>query len=240
VRAANCFFQDDSNRVNTVAIIIPVLNEAECLPGLLTHIREWGMDEIIFVDGGSSDETPQMLKNAGASWIHSERGRAIQFNAGAAQSESDIFLFLHADTSLSSSHITDMKQAMHNPSVAGGRFDVRLSGCHPAFRIIEFFINWRSRITRISTGDQAMFVRREVFARLGGFSGQPLMEDIEFSRRLKREGRIACLRRRVVTSSRRWEKRGIARTVLLMWWLRLRYALGANPEVLKRRYVDCP
>jgi len=226
--------------VNTVAIIIPVLNEAECLPCLLPHIREWGMDEIIFVDGGSSDETPQVLKNTDIKWIHSERGRALQLNAGAAKSESDILLFLHADTSLSSSHITDIKQAMRNPSVAGGRFDVRLSGRHPAFRIIEWFINRRSRLTGISTGDQAMFVRREVFVRLGGFSRQPLMEDVDFSRRLKREGRIACLRRKVVTSSRRWEKHGIVRTVLLMWWLRLRYALGANPEILKRRYVDCP
>jgi len=124
--------------------------------------------------------------------------------------------------------------------MAGGRFDVQLSGRHPAFRIIEWFINWRSRLTRISTGDQAMFVRREVFARLGGFSEQLLMEDIELSSRLKREGEIACLRRKVVTSSRRWEKHGIARTVLLMWWLRLRYSLGADPEALKRRYVDCP
>ncbi|GMQ99454.1 MAG: TIGR04283 family arsenosugar biosynthesis glycosyltransferase [Zetaproteobacteria bacterium] len=225
--------------MNTVAIIVPVLNEVEYLPRLLAHIREWGMDEIIFVDGGSSDETLQILKNADVKWIHSERGRAVQFNAGAVQSKSDILLFLHADTSLFSSHIEDIKRAMRNPSVAGGRFDVRLSGHHPAFRIIEFFINWRSRLTRISTGDQAMFVRREVFTRLDGFPEQPLMEDIEFSRRLKREGRIACLHRHVVTSSRRWEKHGIARTVLLMWWLRLRYSLGADPEVLKHRYVDC-
>jgi len=224
--------------MNTVAMIVPVLNEAECLPCLLTHIREWGMDEIIFVDGGSSDETLQILKNAGVKWIHSERGRAVQINAGTAQLKSDIFLFIHVDTSLSSSHIEDIKQVMRNSSVAGGRFDVRLSGHHTTFRIIEFFINWRSRLTRISTGDQAMFVRREVFARLGGFSEQPLMEDVEFSRRLKREGRVACLHRRVVTSSRRWEKHGIVRTVLLMWWLRLCYSLGVNPEVLKRRYLD--
>jgi len=127
---------------------------------------------------------------------------------------------------------------MLNPSVVGGRFDVRLSGRHPAFRVIEFFINWRSRLTRISTGDQAMFVRRNVFERLGGFPQWPLMEDVEFSRRLKREGQIACLHRRVLTSSRRWEKHGIVHTVLLMWWLRLRYWLGANPETLKRHYVD--
>lgn len=226
--------------MNTVAIIVPVLNEAESLPCLLSHIHEWEMDEIIFVDGGSADETLQILKNADVRWIHSKRGRAVQFNTGAAESRSDILLFLHVDTSLSSSHIKDIKQTMRDTSVAGGRFDVQLSGRHPAFRIIEFFINWRSRLTRISTGDQAMFVRREVFARLGSFSEQPLMEDVEFSRRLKREGRIACLHRQVVTSSRRWEKHGIARTVLLMWWLRLRYSLGADPEILKRRYVDCP
>jgi len=128
---------------------------------------------------------------------------------------------------------------MRDERVVGGRFDVRLSGRQPAFRVIEFFINLRSRLTRIATGDQAIFVRRSVFERLGGFPEQPLMEDVEFSRRLKREGRIACLRERVVTSSRRWERHGIARTVWLMWSLRLGYWLGADPERLRRWYRDC-
>ncbi|MDQ6959719.1 MAG: TIGR04283 family arsenosugar biosynthesis glycosyltransferase, partial [Mariprofundaceae bacterium] len=169
-----------------------------------------------------------------------KRGRAFQMNAGAEQSESDILLFLHADTNLFSSHIEDVERVMCGPDVVGGRFDVRLSGNHPAFRVIEFFMNWRSRLTKISTGDQAMFVRRKVFERMGGFPEQPLMEDVEFSRCLKREGHIVCLHSRVTTSSRRWEKHGIVRTVLLMWWLRFRYWLGASPAALKRLYMDCP
>lgn len=224
--------------MNTVAVIIPVLNEAECLPQLLMHTHEWGADEIIFVDGGSSDETPQILQSAGVKWICSKRGRAVQINAGAAQSKSNILLFLHVDTGLSSSHIENVKQVMDNTGSVGGRFDVHLSGQQPAFRVVEFFMNWRSRLTRISTGDQAMFVRRDVFEKLGGFPDQPLMEDVEFSRQLKKEDDIACLRQRVITSSRRWEEHGIVRTVLLMWWLRFRYWLGASPEVLKRYYVE--
>jgi len=228
----------DFNRVNTVAVIVPILNEADHLPRLLQNACKWEVNAIVFADGGSSDNTPQLLDQSGMKWIHGNRGRATQMNMGARESNSDILLFLHADTEISSNHIKDIKQIMLNPDVVGGRFDVRLSGGHSAFRMIEFFINWRSRLTGISTGDQAMFVRRNVFERLGGFPEWPLMEDVEFSRRLKKQGKIACLHRKVVTSSRRWEKHGIVRTVLLMWWLRLRYWLGANPETLKHHYVD--
>ncbi len=222
----------------TVAVIVPVLNEADHLPCLLQSIRAIGANEIIFVDGGSSDETQVLLEKSGLKWIRSKRGRALQMNAGGFQSKSDILLFLHIDTEISSSHIMDIKKVMCSSGMVGGRFDIRLSGDHPAFRVIEFFINQRSRLTKISTGDQAMFVRRDVFERMGGFPEQPLMEDVEFSRRLKREGGIACLCSRVMTSSRRWEKYGIVRTIVLMWWLRFRYWLGANPETLKRLYID--
>ncbi len=223
-----------------VTVIVPVLNEAGRLSSMLQGIHGLGDNEIIFVDGGSSDETPVLLKKMAVKWICSKCGRAIQMNTGASESKSDIIVFLHIDTELSSGHIEHIERAMSDPDVVGGRFDVQLSGDHPAFRVIEWFINWRSRLTRISTGDQAMFVRRKVFERMGGFPEQPLMEDVEFSRRLKREGRIACLRSRVKTSSRRWERRGIARTILLMWWLRFRYWLGASPATLKHFYTDCP
>jgi len=222
---------------SSIAIIVPVLNEADRLPRLLRDARALGSN-IILVDGGSADETQVLLEKSGVKWVHSKRGRALQMNAGALQSESDILLFLHVDTRITSSHIEDVKDVMHAADIVGGRFDVRLSGCHPAFRVIERFINWRSRLSRISTGDQAMFVRRDVFEKLGGFPDQPLMEDVEFSRRLKREGKVACLRRAVVTSSRRWEQHGITRTVLLMWRLRFRYWLGASPAALKRLYMD--
>lgn len=223
----------------TVAVIFPVLNEEKVLPGLLQRVCHWRVDEIVFVDGGSLDKTTQLLEKSGIKWICDKRGRAIQMNAGADKMKSDILLFVHVDTEIFSHHIEDIKCAMRDPNVVGGRFDVRLSGRNPAFRVIEWFINGRSRLTKISTGDQAMFVRRDVFEKLSGFPDQPLMEDIEFSKRLKRQGRISCMHRRVVTSSRRWEKHGIVRTVLLMWCLRFRYWLGASPESLKCRYMDC-
>lgn len=127
---------------------------------------------------------------------------------------------------------------MRDESTVGGCFALRLSGSHPAFRIIEWFINVRSRLTRISTGDQCQFVRRDLFEVMGGFPEQPLMEDVEFARRLKRAGRIACLRDKVTTSSRRWEQHGILRTMLLMWKLRLLYWLGVAPERLAANYRD--
>ncbi len=223
-----------------IAAIVPVLNEARTLPEFLARARAWPVDELVFVDGGSKDETPQLLEASGVRWRRAASGRGCQMNAGAAMTKSDILVFIHVDTRLFSSHFEEIRRTMRDPRVVGGRFDIRLSGRHPAFRVIEFFINLRSRLTRISTGDQAMFVRREVFERLGGFPDQPLMEDIELSRRLKRAGRIACLRTKVVTSSRRWERHGIARTVLLMWRLRWRYWLGADPAALKREYRDCP
>jgi len=220
----------------SVAVIVPVLNEARLLPAFIGRCLRAGADELIFADGGSTDATMDILRGAGVHRVSSGPGRAAQMNRAAAECSSDILLFLHVDTSICSSHVEAVREAMMDMRVAGGRFDVRLSGRHPGLRIIEFFINWRSRLTRISTGDQAMFVRRSVFERLGGFADQPLMEDVELSRRLKRAGRIACLRRRVETSSRRWEERGIARTVWQMWWIRLRYWLGANPVRLHRLY----
>ena len=222
-----------------LAVIVPVLNEAAALPAFLERARDWPVDELVFVDGGSRDATPRLLAEAGARWMTSRAGRAIQMNAGARATKSDVLVFIHVDTTVSSSNFETIRRVMRDEGVVGGRFDVRLSGRQPAFRVIEFFINLRSRLTRIATGDQAIFVRRSVFERLGGFPEQPLMEDVEFSRRLKRLGRIACLRERVVTSSRRWERHGIARTVWLMWSLRLGYWLGADPERLRRRYRDC-
>ncbi|RMH60208.1 MAG: glycosyltransferase, partial [Zetaproteobacteria bacterium] len=195
------------------------------------------IDELIVVDGGSSDATCELLHAAKVRWIRSAPGRAQQMNAGARLATSDILLFLHADTAIDASAIEAMRQAMRSdPDVVGGRFDLRLSGSHPALRVIECMINLRSRLTRISTGDQAMFVRRAVFARLGGFPTLPLMEDVAFSRMLKRTGRIACLKARVCTSSRRWEQHGLGRTVLLMWWLRLLFWLGVPPARLARMY----
>ncbi|MDX8408191.1 MAG: TIGR04283 family arsenosugar biosynthesis glycosyltransferase [Mariprofundaceae bacterium] len=222
----------------TIAVVVPVLNEAgemaEHLPGLL------GLQagELLCVDGGSNDDTLAVLEAADIHCLSSEPGRARQMNAGAEEVTSDIILFLHMDTKISSSHLSDIESAMQAGDTVGGRFDVRLSGNHPMFRIIEWFINVRSRLSRISTGDQAMFVRRDVFEQMGGFADIPLMEDIEFSRRLKCRGRIACLRKPVVTSSRRWEKHGILKTIWLMWKLRFLYWRGIPADKLAGMYRE--
>jgi len=221
-----------------VAVVIPLLNEAVALPHLLQGLRQCAPDELLLVDGGSSDETRQILQDSGLRWLTSQCGRGAQMNAGARVCKSKIILFLHADTEISLGHIEFLRGLAQKPDYVGGRFDVHLSGAHSALRMIEWFMNLRSRLSRISTGDQAMFVRRDVFEAMGGFAEIPLMEDIEFSRRLKRQGRIACLRRKVLTSSRRWERYGMVPTLLLMWRLRLLYWLGVSPAKLAAMYRE--
>ncbi len=221
----------------SIAVIVPLLNERDRLPGLLQMLAGLHADEVVIVDGGSTDGTELLLAEAGLPWCRGRPGRAAQMNRGAEQCRSEILLFLHADTEITSIALQHLREVMSDPDrVVGGRFDVRLSGNAALFRIIEYFINLRSRLTKISTGDQGIFVRRDLFERVGGFPDQPLMEDIEFSKRLKREGRLACLRDKVTTSSRRWEKHGIIRTTMLMWKLRFLYWVGVTPERLARMY----
>jgi len=210
---------------------MPVLNESAGIQNFLESLPD---AEIIIVDGGSDDDTRDIAAGY-ATVICSEKGRAKQMNAGAALATGDILLFLHADTQIPDNTM----QLMQRFWVSGkswGRFDVTLDGEHPAFRLIEFMMNWRSRITGIATGDQAMFVKRSVFERVGGFASIDLMEDIEFSRRLKSISPPLCLPQRVVTSARRWEERGILQTILLMWRLRLLYFLGESPTTLGKQY----
>ncbi|WP_194334947.1 TIGR04283 family arsenosugar biosynthesis glycosyltransferase [Mariprofundus sp. KV] len=220
----------------TVAVIVPLFNEYRILPQMIKQLQQLGADELIVVDGGSDDGTLELLQQSGLRWISSEAGRARQMNAGAEQCESDILFFMHADTIISSTHVLAVKEVMVSPEYVGGRFDVRLSGTHPAFALIGWMINLRSRLSRISTGDQCQFVRRKSFEKIGGFADLPLMEDVALSRVLKREGKIACLRQKVITSSRRWERSGILRTVLLMWKLRLLFWLGWPADQLALIY----
>ncbi|MDQ6971916.1 MAG: TIGR04283 family arsenosugar biosynthesis glycosyltransferase [Mariprofundaceae bacterium] len=220
----------------TIAVVVPVLNEAEALPDLQGSLRACRADKLVFVDGGSDDGSLDILRASGVCYTSSKPGRAAQMNAGAKVCKSDILLFLHADTFITSSHIENVRQFMQASSVVGGRFDLRLSGKHSGLRVIEWFINQRSRLSGISTGDQAQFVRRDVFEAMGGFSDIPLMEDVDFSRRLKRQGKQACLRQTVLSSSRRWEQHGLVRTVLLMWRMRLLYWLGVDAARLAGMY----
>ena len=223
---------------HTVAIVVPLLNEAKSLSQLFQLLDGLDADEIVLVDGGSEDDSLELLGKAPFRWLQSKKGRAFQMNAGASICQSETLLFLHADTEIDAVAIASARDAMADSEVVGGRFNLKLSGRHPMLRLIERMINLRSRFTKISTGDQAMFVRRKIFEKLGGFSDQPLMEDIEFSRRLKQQGRVACLHDRVTTSSRRWEQFGILRTILLMWKLRFLYWTGVSPERLARIYRD--
>ncbi|WKT61655.1 TIGR04283 family arsenosugar biosynthesis glycosyltransferase [Microbulbifer thermotolerans] len=220
------------------SIVVPLLNEREQLPQLIEHLRSLlARDncEVIFVDGGSDDGSVEFLSAAGLTVIAAQRGRARQMNAGAAAAGGDCLLFLHADTRLPENALENIERALLRGK-CWGRFDVRISGNSIWFPLIATLINWRSRISGIATGDQGIFVRRDLFEELGGFADQPLMEDIALSGRLLELARPACIRARVTTSGRRWQKYGVLRTVLLMWRLRFDYWRGVSAEQLARRY----
>ena len=219
-----------------LTIVLPVLNEAAIIVGglqALAPLRARGA-EIVVVDGGSSDGTPQLAEPFADRVIAAPRGRGAPMNAGAALASGDALLFLHADTLLPAD--ADWLIAAALTRRAWGRFDLRIAGQHPFLAVVARMINWRSQLTGIATGDQAIFVTREAFAAVGGFPELPLMEDIAISRRLKRLCRPFCIATPAITSGRRWERNGIVRTILLMWRLRLAYYLGVEPALLAQRY----
>lgn len=221
-----------------ISIIIPALNEAASIGATLAPLQPLRArgHEVVVVDGGSADGTPELARPLADCVVRSARGRAMQQNAGAAVAAGGILLFLHADTLLPEGADARVLDGLRQSGRGWGRFDVRLSGAHPMLRVVERMIGLRSRLTGIATGDQAIFVRRDWFRRAGGFPSIPLMEDVALSKTLRRMGPPLCLRDRVVTSSRRWEERGVWRTMALMWRLRLEYALGADPARLAERY----
>lgn len=221
-----------------ISIVIPLLDEARTLPSLLDHLaafRDRGC-EIVLVDGGSRDGTPAVAERAGFRVVYAPRGRARQMNAGANAAHGDVLLFLHADTRLPVDADALVAGALSRGPRVWGRFDVAIAGSSPMLRVVALLMNRRSRWTGIATGDQAIFLRRAAFDAIGGFPDQPLMEDIEASRRLMLISLPVCIADRAVTSGRRWEQHGIWRTIFLMWRLRFAYWLGARPETLARRY----
>ncbi len=221
-----------------LSIVVPLLNERTQLPRLIEHLtplRDRDDCEILLVDGGSEDGSAELVAEAGFRVLTAPRGRALQMNAGAAASSGDTLLFLHADTRLPDNVLSLVERALADGK-SWGRFDLRIGGDSFWFPMIAALINWRSCLTGIATGDQAMFVRRDVYEWVGGFPVQPLMEDIELSKRLRRHSRPACLRARAVTSGRRWQRYGVVRTILLMWRLRFDYWRGVPAKVLARRY----
>lgn len=226
----------------TFSVIIPTLNEAAVIERALIHTLGLGFDDVTVVDGGSTDDTRTLVESVAVRTgcvrlLSSAPGRARQLNVGAQACTADVLVFLHADSRLPDGARVAIEQALADPAVVGGRFDVRFDSTSFWGRIIGTLMNVRSRLSRISTGDQTMFVRRTIFKRLRGFSDIPIMEDIEFSIRLKRAGDTAAIRERVTTSFRRWERQGPLRTIFLMWSLRLLYWIGVSPHRLARWYA---
>jgi len=220
-----------------VSIVVPVLDEAAGIVAALQPLQAWRAagHEVIVVDGGSRDASVELARPLADRVLHAPRGRALQMNHGAAAARGEALLFLHADTRLPPDALPALQVALAG-GAGWGRFDVRLSARRPLFRLIAGMMNLRSRLSGVATGDQAIFVRRRLFEAVGGYPAIPLMEDIALSRGLKHHGRPACLHQRVTTSSRRWERHGPWRTILLMWRLRFAYWRGVDPARLRHRY----
>lgn len=227
-----------------LAVVVPVLNEAAAIVlslERLASLRARGAF-VAVVDGGSNDETLVRAMPLADRVMQSQRSRASQMNAGAQaameDSGADVLLFLHADSVLPDSADQLIESALRESDRAWGRFDVRIQGEAPTLKLVSTMMNWRSRLTGICTGDQAIFVTRAAFEQLGGFAPIALMEDIEFSKRAKKISWPVAISTRVVASGRRWQRHGIWRTIMLMWRFRLAYFLGADPQRLAQRYRD--
>lgn len=230
----------------TISVIIPTLNEERTILTTLAHTAVLGFDELIVVDGGSRDQTPVLVESyrrktqstaqSPIRLVSASCGRACQMNEGAKASNGEIVLFLHADTHLPRDAKTMIEATLADRRMVGGRFDVQFD--HPSIwgTIISRTMNWRSRLSGLATGDQALFVRRPIFEQMGGYADMPLMEDIDFSRRLKQMGKTAALTATVTASFRRWEQQGPLRTILLMWILRFLYWMGVPSHALSRWY----
>lgn len=218
-------------------VVVPVLNEASTLALVLQALQPLRArgHGLIVVDGGSVDASATVVAPWCDQFARAPRGRACQMNAGAALSQADVLLFLHADTLLPPTALEDIQRAIDQGAL-WGRFDVRIVGQSVWLPMVAALMNARSRLSGIATGDQAMFVRRATFESLGGFAALPLMEDVELSTRLRALARPACLRSRVQTSGRRWDQNGAWRTIFLMWRLRWRYWRGESAHHLARAY----
>ena len=220
----------------TVSVVIPALNEEAAIG--LALASTVGAHEVIVVDGGSSDATRDVVGATGHRLLQSARGRGVQLNLGAAAATGDVLLFLHADTQLPEHFVGDVVSCLTKKDADWGRFDLRFDAGGPLMRLIARLICWRSRLTKVGTGDQAIFVRRELFEEIGGFHESQLFEDIDLCRRLRRGRRMAIPARPVVTSSRRWREDGALRTSFRMWALKLAYLAGVPSERLARVYRD--
>lgn len=219
-----------------LSIVIPVLDEAQRLPGLLISLQGWRQRgvEVLVVDGGSSDHSQALAAPLVDQLLVTAPGRATQMNAAAAEAGAPLLWFLHADSLIDDRHLQALARLPGGR--LWGRFDVRLSGSGPGLAVVARAMNLRSRLTGIATGDQGIFVSGELFRQVGGYPQQPLMEDIALSAALRSRVRPRCLTPPMVADSRRWRERGVFRTIVQMWWLRFRYWRGEDPARLHREY----
>jgi rSAM/selenodomain-associated transferase 2 len=221
-----------------LSVIVPVLNEEAVIEATLASLQPLRAQgaELILVDGGSSDATVRLATPLVDQRVDAVCGRARQMNAGAAVARAEVLLFLHADTQLPAQALEAILSGLQISAKSWGRFDVIIEGQATMLRVVAAMMNWRSRITGIATGDQAIFVRKADFLAVQGFPVQALMEDIALSRNLKQRTLPLCLREKVTTSGRRWLQGGVWRTIGLMWRLRLLYWMGVSPEQLIKEY----
>ncbi len=217
-----------------VSVIVPALNEEAAIAAAVASAA--GAEEVIVVDGGSTDRTREIARQSGARVLEAARGRGLQQNEGAAAARGEVLLFLHADTLLPAGFREQVLDSLSDGRAGWGRFDVRFDAGGPLLRLIARLISLRSRISRVATGDQAIFVRRALFERLGGFTERELFEDIDLCRRLKRAAPMAVPAGRVITSARRWRADGPWRTSFLMWAMKLAYLAGVPSHRLVRFY----
>jgi rSAM/selenodomain-associated transferase 2 len=223
--------------VKKLSVIVPMLNEEGTIRRTLEAIAAAAPGaQVIVVDGGSSDTSRDEARSRCARLLVAQRSLARQMNAGAVTADGDVLAFVHADTTVPPSFGNDIAAALENPAIAGGRFDIRLDDGSAMLRLVGWMISTRSRLSRTGTGDQAIFLRREVFERIGGYRDIPLCEDLDLARRLKRAGRIACLRSCVTTSARRWREHGVVATTARMWFVRAAFLLGVPPARLAHLY----
>ncbi|MBI5848909.1 MAG: TIGR04283 family arsenosugar biosynthesis glycosyltransferase [Nitrospirae bacterium] len=221
-----------------ISVIIPVLNEEMHLARCMESLRQEAFSgELIVADGGSTDRSKEIAEKChGVQWVESGKGRGVQMNAGSAVAAGDFLLFLHADTLLEQGWSKEVCSAFDDPSVIGGAFSFSIDDPSPKYRFVEAWVRMRCRVFRLPYGDQAIFIRKSVFQKLGGYKEIPLMEDVDIIKRMKSNGEIALLSCRAVTSGRRWIGKGLVKTALINQITMLLYQLGVSPERLARFY----
>jgi len=223
-------------KTSNISIIIPTLNEAETVGTLLSQLQGLAGVEVIVVDGSSIDGTGEVVKKSGAKLIKTSADRALQLNKGAEEAHGEILLFLHCDTKLASGFVEQVQDALYQSGVSAGAFQLSIDGIGFGLRVIEWLANFRSKVLQMPYGDQGIFVTTNMFFSVGAFPPQPIMEDFELMRKLKKKGKVKILPLRATTSARRWERLGVLKTTAMNQAIIIGYLFGVSPEKLADWY----